>query len=248
MGTAIVANEKQRSLKGKRIVLTGASRGIGRSCALRLVQAGANVLAIAREIDALVALKGETRNFNGRLFPHSCDISDVNGISAINDAAIARLGGVDALVNNAGVAIFHEITELTPEQFDKTLAVCLKGPFLLIKALLQQLEQSQGDIINVSSIAAVDGFPGASAYCAAKAGLEGMTRALVSELRPKGIRLVILRPGATATQLWEGIPGQFDSQKMVPPEVVAESVEFLLRQSRQAWTESLSLYPPDGKV
>ncbi len=110
------------------------------------------------------------------------------------------------------------------------------------------LEGSGGDVINISSIAAVDGFPGAAAYCAAKAGLEGMSRALVEELRPKGIRVTVLRPGATATGMWEAIPGDFDLEKMIPPEVVAESVEFLLVQTRRAWRETLVLCPPGGKV
>ena len=86
------------------------------------------------------------------------------------------------------------------------------------------------------------------AYCAAKAGLEGMSRALVEELRPKGIRVIILRLGATATSMWESIPGNFDLGKMIPPEVVAESLEYLLIHSRKAWCKTLVLYPPDEKV
>ncbi len=75
-----------------------------------------------------------------------------------------------------------------------------------------------------------------------------MSRALVEELRPRGIRPAVLRPGATATDMWKNIPGEFDFEKMLSPEVVTESVEFLLAQPKRAWTETLALYPPDGKV
>ena len=239
---------KTETLVGKKVVLTGASRGIGRSCALYLAREGAHVLAVARDVKALAALKAESQPFTGRIFPHSCDVTEADQVEALVEAATNRIGSVDALVNNAGSAIFQEIGQMSPVDFDATLAICLKAPFLLVRALAPMLEQSQGDVINISSIAAVDGFPNATAYCAAKAGLEGLSRALVAELQPKGIRVTILRPGATATRMWEEIPGEYDFEKMVPPEVVAESVAYLLTQSHRAWTETLALYPPDGKV
>ncbi|MEE9275468.1 MAG: SDR family oxidoreductase [bacterium] len=241
-------------LAGKRIVLTGASRGIGRAVALRLAGAGARVLAAARGEEALAALAREAEPLAGEIFPHPCDVTRPAEVEALTEAARERLGGVDALVNNAGAGVFRPLEDLSPEDFDATLAVCLRAPYLLIRSLCPLLEQGGGDeegggdIVNISSICAVAGFPGAAAYSAAKAGLEGMTRALVEELRPRGIRIALLRPGATATRMWRDIPGEFDLEKMVPPEMVAESVEFLLSQSRRAWTETLTIYPPGGSV
>jgi NAD(P)-dependent dehydrogenase (short-subunit alcohol dehydrogenase family) len=235
-------------LRRLRVVLTGASRGIGRATALHLVRGGAHVLAVARESGPLSALAMEAKPLAGRIFPHSCDVGEPESAGPLVEAAEKRLGGVDALVNNAGSAVFGEIGELSPADFDATLAVCLRAPYLLTRALVPLMEAAGGDVINISSLAAVEGFPGSVAYCAAKAGLEGMSRALVEELRPKGIRVTVLRPGATATTMWETIPGEHDREKMIPPEVVAESVEYLLTQSRRAWCETLVLYPPDGKV
>ncbi|HJP15195.1 MAG TPA: SDR family oxidoreductase [Nitrospinota bacterium] len=238
-------------LAGRRVVLTGASRGIGRACALRLAGGGARILAVARggeALEALDALAGEAAELPGRIVPYPGDVTDETGAEALAEEAGKRLGGVDALVNNAGAAVFREIEALSPENFDATLAVCLKAPYLLTRSLAPLLEESGGDVINISSIAAVDGFAGGAAYCAAKAGLEGLSRALVQELRPRGIRVTILRPGATATRMWEGIPGEFDASKMIPPGVVAESLEYVLTLSREAWTETLVLYPPGGKV
>ncbi|MBI3127854.1 MAG: SDR family oxidoreductase [Candidatus Tectomicrobia bacterium] len=237
-----------RPLAGRRIVLTGASRGIGRAAALRLARAGAQVLAVARDAQALTSLAFEAKPAAGRIFAHSCDLASEEEIEALADAAARRLGGVDALVNNAGAGVFRELEALAPGEFEATLAVCLKAPFLLIRALAPYLEASGGEVVNVSSICAVTGFPGAAAYCAAKAGLEGMSRALAEELRPRGIRLSVLRPGATATSMWKDIPGEFDTERMIPPDLVAESLEFLLSQSRRVWTETMVILPPAGRV
>ncbi|MDA0999756.1 MAG: SDR family NAD(P)-dependent oxidoreductase [bacterium] len=239
---------ERRGLEGRRIVLTGATGGIGRATALHLASGGARVLAIARGGEALASLSHEAKPLAGEIFPHPCDLTSESAVGAVAAAAGERLGGVDALVNNAGMAGFEALENLTPEAFEATLSVCLKAPYLLIRGLRPQLESSRGDVINISSIGAVIGFPGGAAYCAAKAGLEGMTRALVEELRPAGVRLTILRPGATATGLWRDIPGRFDLEKMVPPVMVAQAVEYLLRQSPRAWTELMTIYPPEGKV
>ena len=237
-----------KALAGRRVVLTGASRGIGRAAALRLARGGAQVLAVARDVQALSALALEAKSLAGQVFHHSCDLTDPDEIEALAGIAARRLGGVDALVNNAGGGVFRELEELAPEDFEATLAICLKAPFLLIRALAPMLEASGGEVVNVSSTAAVTGFPGAAAYCAAKAGLEGMSRALAEELRPRGVRLSVLRPGATATGMWKNIPGEYDLEKMIPPELVAESIEFLLTQSRRAWTETMVVLPPEGRI
>jgi len=237
-----------KRLAGKRVVLTGASRGIGRAAALRLARAGAQVLAVARDAEALASLAFESKPLPGQVFPHSCDLTSEGEVEALAEVAARRLGGVDALVNNAGAGVFRELEKLAPGDFEATLAICLKAPFLLIRAFLPYLEASGGDVVNISSVCAVTGFPGAAAYCAAKAGLEGMSRALAEELRPRGIRLSVLRPGATATGMWKDIPGEFDTGRMIPPELVAESLEFLLSQSRRVWTETMVVLPPDGRI
>ena len=113
-----MAAEGFGGLAGKRIVLTGATRGIGRACALRLARGGAAVLGVARD----------AKPFAGRIFGHSCDVTRPESMPALAEAAEKRLGAVDALVNNAGAAVFGEIGVLSPEDFDATLAVCLKAP------------------------------------------------------------------------------------------------------------------------
>ena len=232
----------------RRIVLTGASRGIGRASALRLARAGARVLAVSRDPDALARLAFESGGCAGQVFPHACDVTKADEVEALAEAAEKRLECVDALVNNAGAGVFKEMDALSPEEFNATLSVCLTAPFMLTRALCPMLEAAGGEVVNVSSISAVSGFPGASAYCAAKAGLEGLSRALVEELRPRGIRLTIVRPGACATDMWKSIPGEFDFDEMIPPDLVAESIEFLLSQSRRVWTESMVVLPPKGAL
>jgi len=232
----------------KRIVLTGASSGIGKAAALRFSKSGAKILAIGRDEERLAALDLESENFQGKISPHVCDVTSPEQIESLVEVTKKSLGTVDALINNAGAIFVDQIQDLSVENFDSVISVCLKAPFLLSKAFMPMLEKSKGSIINVSSVCAVTGFPGSSAYCAAKAGLEGMTRAMVEEFRPKGIKVSVLRPGATETPLWKSIPGEFDFSKMLTPEKVAESMEFLLLQSSFSWTETLEILPPEGNL
>ena len=236
------------SLKDRSIVLTGASSGIGKAAALRFSKLGAKVLAVGRDEKRLTQLGFESKKFKGKVFPHICDLTCPEEIETLFEISKKRLGTVDTLINNAGAIFVDQIQDLSMEKFDSIISVCLKAPFLLSKAFMPILEKSKGNIINVSSICAVTGFPGSSAYCAAKAGLEGMSRAMVEECRPKGIKVSILRPGATETPLWDSIPGEFDYSKMLAPEKVAESMEFLLLQSSFSWTETLEILPPEGNL
>lgn len=236
------------SLKDRRIVLTGASSGIGKAATLRFSKLGARVLAVGRDEKKLTQLGFDSKNFKGKVFPHICDVTSPEEIEALLEISKKRLGTVDTLINNAGAIFVDQVQDLSIEKFDSVISVCLKAAFLMSKAFMSMLEESKGNIINVSSICAVTGFPGSSAYCAAKAGLEGMSRAMVEECRPKGIKVSILRPGATETPLWDSIPGEFDFSKMLAPEKVAESMEFLLLQSSFAWTETLEILPPEGNL
>ncbi len=236
------------SLKDRKIVLTGASSGIGKAATLRFSKLGARVLAVGRDEKKLAQLGLDSKKFKGKVFPHICDVTSPEEIEALLEISKKRLGTVDTLINNAGAIFVDQVQDLSMEKFDSVISVCLKAPFLMSKAFMSMLEESKGSIINVSSICAITGFSGSSAYCAAKAGLEGMSRAMVEECRPKGIKVSILRPGATETPLWDSIPGEFDFSKMLAPEKVAESMEFLLLQSSFAWTETLEILPSEGNL
>ena len=236
------------SLADRRILITGASSGIGKAATLRFAKLGARVLAVGRDEKRLTQLGFDSKKFRGKVFPHICDVTNAEEIQGLTAISKKRLGTVDTLINNAGSIFVDEIENLSVEKFDSVISVCLKAPFLLSKAFMPMLEESRGNIINVSSICAITGFSGSSAYCAAKAGLEGMSRAMVEECRPKGIKVSVLRPGATETPLWKSIPGEFDFSKMLSPEKVAESMEFILLQSSFAWTETLEILPPGGNL
>ena len=241
-------SNNSNSLADRRSVITGASSGIGKAATLRFVRSGAKVLAVGRDEKKLTQLGFDSKKFKGKVFPHICDVTSSEEIQSLSEIAKKRLDKVDILINNAGAIFVDEIQNLSLEKFDSVISVCLRAPFLLSKAFMPMLEKTKGIIINVSSICAVTGFPGSSAYCAAKAGLEGMSRAMVEECRPKGIKVCVLRPGATETPLWDSIPGEFDFSKMLTPEKVAESMEYLLLQSSFAWTETLEILPPEGNL
>ena len=128
-----------RNLEKKRIVLTGASRGIGRVSALRLAKAGAKVLAVSRDVDALARLAFDSKGFVGQIFPHSCDVTKADEVEALGEMAEKRLKGVDALINNAGSGVFKDIETLSVDEFNATVSVCLTAPFMLPRALCPML-------------------------------------------------------------------------------------------------------------
>ncbi|MFQ5894963.1 MAG: SDR family oxidoreductase [Nitrospinota bacterium] len=234
-------------LEGKAVCVTGASRGIGRAIALRLAREGASLLLAARNRPLLGLVAEEARALGGRPRAVVCDVRRPAQTRRLARAAEGLAGGLDALVNNAGAGSFAPLEELDEQGWEETLGTCLKGAYLCTRALLPLLERRGGHVINISSTAALVGFAGSAAYCAAKAGLEGFSRALAEELRPRGMRVSVVRPGPTRTDIWDAIPGEYDRSQMMEAEVVAESVAHILCQPPSAVVGDLTLLPASGR-
>lgn len=187
-------------LTNKVAVITGAGRGIGRSIAKAYVQEGAKLAICARtrgEVEQTAAELGSA------CFASTCDVSREDSVEAFVTAVLRELGSIDVLINNAGV-----MTRPVPFQnieipkWDYTIAVNLRGPFLMTRALLPaMLQQKRGSIINVSSMIGRTGYANFGAYATAKWGLEGLTQTLAAELRNQGIRVNSVDPGYVATKL-----------------------------------------------
>lgn len=160
----------------------------------------------------------------GRGFAVSMDVSDPASIRAGMRAAIEELGGLDLLVNNAGVFEVAPLAELALESWERLLRVNLTGPFLVTQAALPALLASRGCVLNISSIAGKQGFPGSTGYCASKYGLRGLGDALREELLETGLRVVTVYPGGTDTTIFDDVPGDWDRSDMNSPEEVAEVV------------------------
>ncbi len=185
-------------LDGKRALITGASGGIGTEVATRFAAEGA-VLALSDLAEGAAAPAG------ARFFP--ADLRGRDAAQALASAAAEALGGIDLLVNCAGVFKTVPFDETTEENWDHNLDVNLRGVFFLIQAVAPHMRHAGGGkIVNMTSIAASDGFANAHAYCAAKGGLLNLTRALAVDLAPDGINVNAIAPGFVRTemtrQLW----------------------------------------------
>jgi 3-oxoacyl-[acyl-carrier protein] reductase len=226
-------------LQKKRIVVTGASRGIGRAIALAAAREGADVGVGYRtgrtEADAVVA---EIREKFGReSLAIGFDVTNEREIEAAFSAFCARFGGLDGLVNNAGVSLPGLLVTLDADRIRRAIDVDLVGPLLCSRAAISRmLEHRSGVIANLSSVAAVRPSRGQSAYAAAKAGVEALTRALALEYAKKGIRVVGVRPGAVDTEMLASTRALAEKEmleripagRIASAAEIAETVVFLL--------------------
>lgn len=182
-------------------IVTGASNGLGRATAIALARAGADVALLARSQTTLDDVAREVAVVSGRrALPLPLDLADGAGLLAAVDAVAAAFGRVDILINAAGTDAPGPAEELVLPEWDRVLAVNLRAPFVLAKAAFPHMRRvGCGTIVNVSSVAGKRGWANASAYCASKFGLTGLTQALAAEGKPHGIRVGVLYPGGMAT-------------------------------------------------
>lgn len=177
------------SAAGKVVVITGASKGLGRAMAMGFAQAGAHVVVSSRNAGACQQVVGAIRAAGGHASAVPCHVGDWDACGALIDTTVAEQGRIDVLVNNAGIApVAPSLLEVTPELFDKTIAVDLKGP-LRLTALAAAHMVAGGSVLNISSKAALHPTTSTVVYAAAKAGLHVLTQAAAAELGPRGIRV-----------------------------------------------------------
>lgn len=183
-------------LANKIAFITGAGRGIGRAMALGFAREGAAVTLAARTLSEVQAVADEVRALGRRALPVQCDVSDEAQVKAAVAVTLAEFGGVDVLVNNAGISNLRPLYGTPLNAWERTLAVNLTGSFLGIKHVWKSMEKrGGGSIINVSSLGGLRGFAYLGAYCASKAGQIGLTRAAAEEGKPVGIRVNAIAPG-----------------------------------------------------
>jgi NAD(P)-dependent dehydrogenase (short-subunit alcohol dehydrogenase family) len=174
---------------GKVVVITGATKGLGRAMALGFAEAGADVVVSSRRLDACEAVAAEVRALGRRALPVACHVGDWDECGALVAAAVGEFGRIDVLVNNAGIApVPPSLAAVTPELFDKTIDVNLKGP-LRLSGLAAEHMPAGGTIINISSKASLFPGPFTVVYAAAKAGLNALTKASAEEFGSRGIRV-----------------------------------------------------------
>jgi 3-oxoacyl-[acyl-carrier protein] reductase len=217
-------------LRGKAALVTGASSGLGRATALALAGAGADVALVARSAQDLESTREEA---GSRTLALPTDLAGEDDAARVVGQTVEAFGRIDVLVNAAGTDAPGTVEELSVEGWDRTLSVNLRAPFLLSKAAFPHMrEAGGGTIVNISSVAGKKGWANASAYCASKFGLTGLTEALADEGREHGIRAIVLYPGAMATN-WgafapeerrQSEPNEAPPTQVLRPERVADFI------------------------
>lgn len=199
------------SVKGKSILVTGASQGIGRGIALRLAKDGANIALVDIKADKLEAVKAEVEALGVRATTFVADVSDRDQVYAAIDHAEAALGGFDVIVNNAGIAQVKALADVLPEDLDRIFRINVNGVTWGIQAAAAKFKARghKGKIINASSIAGHDGFALLGVYSATKFAVRALTQAAAKEYASAGITVNAYCPGIVGTDMWVEIDERF---------------------------------------
>jgi len=235
------------ALTGKVALVTGAGRGIGRAIAEAFAAEGAAVALAARSRADLAEVAGEIRKRDARALAIPTDVTQDSAVDALVEQTLSELGRLDVLVTSAGTAAFGTVADSKPGDWDMMLALNLRAAMVCCRAVLPpMLRQRSGMLINVSSIATKRALPGSAAYTATKAGLESFSRVLAEELRPHGIRVGVLVPGAVDTPIWDALGSSPPRDKMLKPEDVARAAVLMATLPPNASLEELTLLPAGG--
>ncbi len=230
-------------LKGRVVLVTGAGRGIGRAVALAFAFEGAKVALVGRTKKSLADVAKELKELGAPSAVLPGDVSDEGVVSRVVAAAEQQLGPVDVLVNNAGVFVAAPVEKMDTLVFDRVIAVNLRGPFLMSRAVLPGMKsRRRGHIVNVASTAGRRGFAGGGAYCASKFGLAGLSEAMMYEARTSDVRVSVVYPSTVATDLARKAGMTFDEKKAIQPEDVAAGIVALVKMDDRALVKGLEIW------
>lgn len=229
----------------KRIFITGASRGIGRAIAEKLAAPDVTLFLHGRDGAALAVTHKAVVANGAAAHDLLYDLADSAQVSAMADAIGTE--PLDGLIHNAGIAVVKPLESVSLDEWLATLAVNVTAPFLLSQKLAARMPTGSS-IVNILSIAAKTGFPGWSAYCMSKFALEGFSQSIREELRPRGIRVINIYPGATATEIWNNADGDWPTEKMMSPLEIAEAVNYALSRPPNVAVENLRVTNAAGAL
>lgn len=233
-----------RFLEGKKAVVTGGTRGIGRAIAERLAREGAAVAICSRSPEAVERAVVElSHSTGGEIAGQAADVSDASQVAEFFRFVDARLGGLDILINNAGVGLFAPVAEMTVEDWQRTIGTNLNGAFYCSREALQRFRiRGGGWIINISSLAGKNPFASGAAYNASKFGLNGFTEAMMLDHRYDNVRVSAILPGSVETEFRSGSSHQQTGWK-IAPEDIAEIVMSILRMPERTLISRVEVRP-----
>lgn len=235
------------SLQGRTAVITGASGGIGRSLAIALAREGVNLLITGRNEHRLNHLKTQLEQKGIRAEALAVDITVSGAPVRIVDAALRLGGGLDILINNAGLGDAASIIETDEEMWDSLMNTNAKAPFFLCREAIPHLKKSNAAaIINISSVVGRKGYVNQAAYTASKHALTGFTKVLAQEVQSDGIRVHLIAPGGVATEMVTRVRPDLDVSELIQPDEIAEIVVFLLKHRGNAVVDEINIRRSNG--
>lgn len=233
-------------LKGRVVVVTGGSTGIGRAVATRFAEEGCRVAVCSRSEERLREAEAAIRAAGGEALAVVADVGREDDVGRLRDEVAARLGPASILVNNAGIGVFGSILDLGTADYDRVFDTNVKGVFLCTRAFAPDMvEAGDGVIVNVASIAGKNHFAGGSIYAASKHAVLGMSKCAMLDLRSKGVRVLAICPGSVATPFFDGTGRTPDPAKVLSAEDVAETVLHAVRMSDRGTLSEIEIRPVD---
>lgn len=221
-------------------LVTGASRGIGKAIAEELASLGYDLALVARSAEALAETIASLPEACGKAVAIPADLSEEESYAAVVAETVAELGGLDVLVNCAGVSQSGPFEEIMPEQWNQIFAVNAKAPFFLCKEALPYLKESAHPVvINISSVVGFKGYVHQSAYASSKHALAGFTKVFAKEVQPYGIRVHLISPGGVATDMVTRMRPDIDTEELIQPTEIAELVRFLVTREGKGTLDHL---------
>ncbi len=228
---------REKVLRKKTVLISGASRGIGKACAIKFAQNGYNLSICAKSrIDLLEELKIELEKFGSKVLIKKCDISENQAVSDWVNDTYDTFGNIDVLVNNAGLSLYSLLVNTYEQDFDKIINTNLKGAFLLTKAVYDiMVSQKTGSIVFISSVWGKHGASFESIYSASKGALIALSKSLAKELAPSNVRVNTVLPGVVMTDMLstlskeelQSLTNEIPLQRIADPKEIAETVYFL---------------------
>lgn len=231
------------------IVISGASKGIGKAIAIAFAKQGFNIIACARNENNLIALKNELSSINPSIEIHYfvADLSQKNQVKSFVSFILSNTDAIDIVVNNAGVFLLGNVYDEDDENLETMINTNLYSAYYLTKGLLPSMvSQKKGHIFNISSIAGINAYKNGGSYSISKFAMQGFTKSLRNEMKDFGIRVTGVLPGATLTDSWAGV--DLPEDRFIDPKDVAQTIVDIYNLSDRTVVEEIILRPQLGDI